>query len=233
MPRQPNGHPVQTDASRGALARERMVLSALDLFGRHGFDATTTRMIAQAASMNLGAIPYYFGSKEDLYAEAAGYLASFIQQAQAQPLAQLQTQSEATQDVSALIELVVGFMLTEARLLLADKVPASWVQFFLRAQAEQGEAFERVFSQVVEPVQQCLSQVVARIVLRPADDFQARALTFLILHQFVCLRLVDTVLMRRLNWDAITPERVEQLLTVMAPMLRAQLRHAANLSTSA
>ena len=37
------------DASRGAQARERMILAALDLFGKHGFDATTTRMIAQAA----------------------------------------------------------------------------------------------------------------------------------------------------------------------------------------
>jgi len=206
-----------------------MILAALDLFGRHGFDATTTRMIAQAASMNLGAIPYYFGTKEDLYAQAAGYLASFIEQEQAAPLIRLREQSAATTDVQCLINLVVDFMLNEARLLMANQVPSSWVQFFLRAQAEHGEAFERVFAQVVEPVQQCLNEVVARIMQRPSDDFHTRTLSFFLLHQFVCLRLADSVLMRRLDWDAITPQRVEQLLDVLAPHLRAQLLSAANL----
>jgi len=221
--------PRSTEASRGALARERMVLAALDLFGRHGFDATTTRMIAQAASMNLGAIPYYFGTKEDLYAQAAGHLASFIEQEQAGPLARLREQSALTSDVQRLIDLTVDFLLDETRLLLADKVPGSWVQFFLRAQTEHGEAFERVFAQVVEPVQRSLNEVVARIMQRSPDDFHARTLSFFLLHQFICLRLADSVLMRRLGWDAITPQRVEQLLDVLAPHLRAQLLSAANL----
>ena len=224
--------PRSTEASRGALARERMVLAALDLFGRHGFDATTTRMIAQAASMNLGAIPYYFGTKEDLYAEAAGHLASFIEQAQAGPLARLREQSALTSNVPQLIDMVVAFLLSETRLLLADKVPSSWVQFFLRAQTEHGEAFERVFAQVVEPVQQCLNEVVARIMQRPPEDFHARTLSFFLLHQFICLRLADSVLMRRLQWDAITPQRVEQLLDVLTPPLRAQLLSAANLPST-
>lgn len=217
------------DASRGAQARERMVLAALDLFGKHGFDATTTRMIAQAAEMNLGAIPYYFGSKEDLYAEAAGYLAGFIEQEQAVPLQLLKDQSARTNDVRELIDQVMAFMLTQARLLLADKVPASWIQFFLRAQAEHGEAFERIFAQVVEPMQQCLTDIMARIIQRSPDDFQTRVLSFVALHQFVCFRLADSVLMRRMDWDAITPERVEQLLDVIAPHLRAQLLSAAHL----
>lgn len=206
-----------------------MVLAALDLFGKHGFDATTTRMIAQAAEMNLGAIPYYFGSKEDLYAEAAGYLADFIEQEQAAPLQLLKEQSDQTTDVRALIDQVMAFTLTQARLLLADKVPASWIQFFLRAQAEHGEAFERIFAQVVEPMQQCLTDIMARIIQRSPDDFQTRVLSFVTLHQFVCFRLADSVLMRRMDWDAITPERVEQLLDVIAPHLRAQLLSAAHL----
>ena len=64
-------HPIPGDmhevSPKGALARERMLKVALDLFGKHGYDATTTRMVAQAAGMNLGSIPYYFGSKDDLY----------------------------------------------------------------------------------------------------------------------------------------------------------------------
>lgn len=209
-----------------------MLQAALDLFGRHGFDATTTRMIAQAAAMNLGAIPYYFGSKEALYAQAAGYLADYMERQQRAPLRELLTQAAATSDTNALIDLVVRFILIQARLLLSDKVPASWVQFFLRAQTEHGEAFERLFQHAVDPVQTGLGAIVGRIIRSPVDDIRTRTLTFFAIHQFVCLRLADSVLMRRLDWDAITPVRVDQLLAIIGPCLRAQLTSAAQTTST-
>lgn len=221
------------DASRGALARERMLHTALDLFGRHGFDATTTRMIALAAGVNLGAIPYYFGSKENLYTDAAAYLADFIEARQQPSLQGLRAQAAQAQDTSALIEQVVGFVLTQLRMLMAPDVPASWVAFYLRAQAEHGEAFEQVFSRAVEPIHDTLAEVVSRIIQRPTHDFNTKALAFWVCHQCVCLRLSDAVLMRRLQWDEITPERVEQLITVIGPGLRALLACAANLRAPA
>jgi AcrR family transcriptional regulator len=229
MAAQPSSPYQISDAPRGAQARERMVQAALNLFGRHGFGATTTRMIAQAAQMNLGAIPYYFGSKEDLYAEAAGFLADYIERKQAAPLRLLKAKSNETDDVRNLIALVVDFMRSQARLLLADEVPASWVQFFLRAQTEHGEAFERIFTQALEPIEQCVTEILARIIRRSPDDMRTRTLSFIVLHQFVCFRLADSVLMRRMAWDTITPERVEQLLDVITPHLHAQLLSAANL----
>jgi AcrR family transcriptional regulator len=204
-----------------------MLLAALDLFGRHGFDATTTRMIAQSAAMNLGAITYYFGSKEGLYEQAAEYLASFIAQQQAGALQTLQQQSAHQRDTRELVDLAVSFTLAQARLLLANNVPASWVQFFLRAQAEHGAAFERIFASVVEPAQVALTEVIARIVGRPATDTHTRLLAFIAVNQFVCLRLADAILLRRLNWDSLTPERIEHILAIIGPNLRAQLLSAA------
>lgn len=222
-----------SDASRGAAARERMLHTALDLFGRHGFDATTTRTIALAAEVNLGAIPYYFGSKEDLYTEAAAYLADFIEARQRPSLQDLRAQAAQALDTTELIEQVVGFVLTQLRMLMAPDVPASWVAFYLRAQAEHSDAFEQVFSRAVEPMHDTLTEVVARIIQLPIHDFKTKALAFVVCHQCVCLRLSDAVLMRRLQWDEITPERVEQLITVIGPGLRAQLACAANLRVSA
>ena len=37
------------------------------------------------------------------------------------------------------------------------------------------------------------------------------------------LRLADTVLLRRLDWDAITPQRLDTLLAIIGQSLRAQL----------
>ena len=53
--------------ARGEDTRRRVLNAALDLFGSLGFEATSTRMLAERAGVNLPAIQYYFGSKEGLY----------------------------------------------------------------------------------------------------------------------------------------------------------------------
>jgi AcrR family transcriptional regulator len=211
-----------------------MLRAALDQFGRHGFDGTTTRMIASAAGMNLGAIPYYFGTKDELYVEAAAFLADAIEARQRGPLLRLQAlRPLPTGALSAdvplptthdlLIDQVVAFLCQQARVLLADDFPAEWVQFFLRVQAEEGPAFDRLFTRVVAPMQDAVEGLVARICGRDATDALPRTLTFLAAHQVMSFRLSDALLMRRLGWDRLTPERTDQLLDLIAITLRAQL----------
>lgn len=209
-------------------ARERMLRAALNQFGRHGFDGTTTRMIASAAGMNLGAIAYYFGTKDELYTEAAGFLADAIQARQREPLMKLRASwplkaAPLPAQRSTLIDPVITFLCQQARLLLADDFPAEWVQFFLRVQAEEGPAFDRLFTQVVAPMQDAVEGMVAHICGRDATDALPRAFTFLAAHQVMSLRLSDALLMRRLGWDGLTPERTDQLLDLIAITLRAQL----------
>jgi AcrR family transcriptional regulator len=50
-------------------ARERIIEKATDIFGEHGFKATTVRMIAAEADVNVASINYYFKDKEGLYNE--------------------------------------------------------------------------------------------------------------------------------------------------------------------
>lgn len=45
---------------------ERLILAGLKLFSEHGYDATSTRMIAQEAGVNLSAISFHFSGKERL-----------------------------------------------------------------------------------------------------------------------------------------------------------------------
>jgi len=50
----------------------RILDMAQELFGMHGFSATSTRAIAQAAGVNLAQLHYYYGSKRALF--KASYL---------------------------------------------------------------------------------------------------------------------------------------------------------------
>jgi TetR/AcrR family transcriptional regulator, regulator of cefoperazone and chloramphenicol sensitivity len=47
--------------------KERILAAAVQIFGRKGFKAATVREICQAARVNLAALNYYFGNKQDLY----------------------------------------------------------------------------------------------------------------------------------------------------------------------
>jgi AcrR family transcriptional regulator len=52
-----------------ARTRERLLHTAERLFAARGFTATSVREITDGAEANLGAVNYYFRSKENLYAE--------------------------------------------------------------------------------------------------------------------------------------------------------------------
>jgi AcrR family transcriptional regulator len=54
-------------AARPASPRDRLLATARDLFTRRGFDGVSVRELTARARVNLGAITYYFGSKEGLY----------------------------------------------------------------------------------------------------------------------------------------------------------------------
>lgn len=63
-------HPTATQEAQTPDARQRLLQAALRCFAEHGFQKTSTRMIAQAAQANLAAIRYYFGDKAGLYRAA-------------------------------------------------------------------------------------------------------------------------------------------------------------------
>lgn len=60
----------------GTATRERILAAALDLGGREGLEALTTRRVAAEAGVNLGLLHYHFASKEALVRET---LQTFIQ----------------------------------------------------------------------------------------------------------------------------------------------------------
>src|SRR4029453_18114729 len=53
---------------RGSAAtKERILDTAESLFMEHGFEATSLRAITATAAVNLAAVNYHFGSKEELF----------------------------------------------------------------------------------------------------------------------------------------------------------------------
>ena len=60
-------------------ARERVLEAALDLFGERGLNGTTVRDIAARAKVNVAAISYHLGGKDELYRAVAGMVIGSIE----------------------------------------------------------------------------------------------------------------------------------------------------------
>jgi len=62
--------PLETDADNKNTTRERILFATLDIIGSQGLQNVTTRKIAAKADVNIAAINYYFGSKDNVVNEA-------------------------------------------------------------------------------------------------------------------------------------------------------------------
>jgi TetR/AcrR family transcriptional regulator, regulator of cefoperazone and chloramphenicol sensitivity len=59
-----------TEPTHSTEPRQRLLHAALKCFAEHGFEKTSTRLIAQEAQANVAAIRYYFGDKAGIYRAA-------------------------------------------------------------------------------------------------------------------------------------------------------------------
>src|SRR5438105_5692548 len=61
------GKVIPFDAPKPSATKARILDAAEALFVEHGFEATSLRRITAAAGVNLAAVNYHFGSKEELF----------------------------------------------------------------------------------------------------------------------------------------------------------------------
>ena len=65
------GKVIAFDAPTVSATQARILDTAEALFMEHGFEATSLRQITAAAGVNLAAVNYHFGSKEELFQSGA------------------------------------------------------------------------------------------------------------------------------------------------------------------
>lgn len=118
-PRAPSG----ARAAASAIRREQVLAAALALFCEHGYAATSTRRIAEAAGVTEGLIFHYFATKEALLLELAaqrhtfaGKVLTVAQKAGDRSARELlQAFAAGLTEVSPEEAAFVGFMLAEAQ----------------------------------------------------------------------------------------------------------------------
>jgi AcrR family transcriptional regulator len=205
--------------------KRKLLLTAIDVFGRHGFEGASTRMIASQAGANLQSIPYYFGGKEGLYIAVAEHIGSSIKarvhpvaeraRAELAALAEAGARGPAAEPARALLRQILGTM---ARLFLSEE-SAPWARFMIREQMEPTPAFDSLYAGVLEPVIGVLRALIGCLLeADPASEpVRLRALGT-VGHIFM-LRAGRATLVRQLGWQQIGAPEIAAVDALIAQVV--------------
>lgn len=195
------------------MTSETLIETAIDQFGRHGFEGASTREIARASGTAMSSITYHFGGKQGLYLAAADHIAACVKQIQGPALdAARQVASSGTRDdaIEALLRVLDGFAL----MMLSPQTEA-WSLFITREQQSPTEAFDRLYNGVMQDVVAVFVALLARI-RNDLPEREVLALGLMLFGQCLVLRVCRAAVLRILTVETID-EPTQKLL-------RARLR---------
>jgi AcrR family transcriptional regulator len=160
--------------------KERILSAAETLFAQHGFAGTSLRQVTSRADVNLAAVNYHFGSKDNLVNEV------FRRRMDEMSQARLEALTDARTHAPPVLEAVLAAFIGPALALTLDRQGGSaFVRVLARAYAEKNERLRKFLSDNYGHVLREFSRTLADCVpglskeqLYWRLDFIAGALTY-------------------------------------------------------
>jgi TetR/AcrR family transcriptional regulator, regulator of cefoperazone and chloramphenicol sensitivity len=205
-----------TAPPRGDATRDKLLNAAIDVFGRYGFDGATTRKLADAAGVNLQAIPYYFGGKEGLFIASAEHLASLIGGHVADLRAALQNRfaeldAEGRPMTAAEARSFLTQMVQRMVVLFVSKQSESWARFIIREQMEPTEAFRRIYGRIMRPMIEMVRRLIGTILEDDPASEHIRLRTLSFVGSVLVFRTAHAAVFAQLEWETAGPRELEIL----------------------
>jgi len=204
-------HPARS-SSRGVATRGALLAAAVQIFGRDGFHAATTRAIADAANVRQALIGYHFRGKEGLYLAVfehitdqirahLGPMADGIEKALDAPRARLGQDDRRALHVDLLLRMVEN-----ATALLVGDEATLWAQLILREQQQPTRAFSVLFDGFMGRMLALVTRLVRSI--RGGTEQSSRLMALLILGQMLIFRAARAGVLRHMEWRTIDGEEL-------------------------
>lgn len=203
--------------------RERLIRAAVETFAENGFNATTTRMLADRAQVNLSAIPYYFKSKEGLYLAAVEHIADVLG-ARLDPflkrLADLASQDGPDPETAR--TLVAEGLATMVAVMCGDPGTLPFSRIILQEQMAPTAAFEVIYPKVMERILTAFAALVAAAT-GEGDTRQCNLQAILLVGQVMVFRAGRATATRRLAMEGYTPAEVAEIQEAVVSRAMAAL----------
>ncbi len=209
---------------RGDETRAQLIQSGLKLFGRFGYEAVATRMLAREAGVNLAAIAYHFGGKQGLYEAVTESVVSEVR-GRVLPMAEALRDdlTDAGSDRTKLAAVAERFIRAEIETFVSHGPRQEQIGLILREYAAPSSAFPILFKRLIEPMHRAVSALTAAAHGIPADDQRAILAAHAMIGQIIGFAIAKQPLLHRLGWTEYTPERIAAIADILVPMALAGL----------
>ncbi len=193
--------------------KNKLLKIAAEMFARHGYEGVSTRELAQKAKVNLSAINYYFGSKQNLYQAVIDDIIAIIADGFRQPADEALADCRSSglpprEKIKMIIFKLLDFMCqnnisdVEASLLVKEIVTPS-------------PAYDNLYAKIFKPMHQTVSELIAAELKLMPEDQRVLLLAHTLFGQAMMFRIHREGLWRRLNIRGYTPELLNEIKEVL------------------
>lgn len=215
----------KTSNERSDATRRRLVDAGMELFGIHGFDATTTRALADAAGANLAAIPYHFGGKDGLYRAVAQAVIDGLNEQMGGFLDSVQREmDEGVGSPHQAMALIERLMADFAEVVLARPEADSWVCFVMREQMQPTEAFAILYDSPIKRMRDMFAKLLSHVSGLEADHVRIKLTGIELLGLVYVFRVARASTLREMGWQTINQEAFSEIRTVILESTRLILK---------
>lgn len=206
----------------GEASAARILEAAGRLFAEHSFSSVSVRRIAKAAGVNLSAIAYHFGGKEELYGAVLRRLVVDTEPMIAPAVAHLDAGvAAAGGDRHQLARVMAGFLRGLLGSILATERMRWQMALMLREFHQPSSWFPMLLKERIHPLHNAVAGLVGASTGQPAEAPETRLLTAALIGQCMALGAARRVVWARLDWGEYTPERVDFVIATMIPAILA------------
>ena len=205
--------------SRGNQTRVTLIKAATVVFGKAGFDAASTRAIANAAGANQALINYHFGSKDGLYQAVFQSLVDEMEVKLTPAIEALRTEMPLRGEGAIKgIEKLLSVMIEQ----FGREDMKDWSRLIAREQQDPSPAFEIVYDRFMSRLLGILTELVAGASQGQLNGEEARLRAMLMVGQVLVFVYAPAAVERFLGWGIFDPDHRATVTTHINQLVRSQ-----------
>lgn len=206
---------VKQAKSGGEATRAALIEAGLKLFGTHGYDAVSTRQLADAADGNIGSIAYHFGGKQGLRLACAQFVAERIITVAAPAIsAPLPT------DPAIAVAMMEGAIERFSRFLVSSRDAGTYAAFMLREIMQPGEVVDYIYDTLISRAHMRLCGLFGVATGRDPESSLVKAAVFSLLGQVLYFRVARPIVLKRMDWADVGEAEADELVAVFKTNLK-------------
>lgn len=203
--------------SGAEITRVTLVEAAIRLFAERGYDAVSTRDIADLAAANIGSIAYHFGGKPGLRLACAEHvianISATVGPAFLRPLPPL-SPDQALETIERMMRVFTNFW-------MVSQGSQAFVNFILREMLVKGEVSELFYTVWMKPMHKRFCELFGIATGRDCNSHEVKIAVFSCIGQVFHFRVGQPLIMRRLEWDELGEREAEHVVDGLVRNTRA------------